>query len=368
MGSRTGSAPDAPLHLWPKVHYKYISYRNAPSDLRTVWEPSRFRWARPEDFHEAFESWTGANPVSIGPNWASSLEVAVRAVNWVFLLEAAGSSFPRGMRSNAIRWLAAHANHLLRNPEPHPPNHALGRALGLFVLGGYLDGFPGAGEWFRVGQREFSALFSSVFLPDGTFAEGAPGYAAFAIEMGLIYLALASEWAIDPGGISHIIQKALGFLTNLAWPDGSLPVFGDFDDGGVLRPRGTCYMAHLAQFCQFLGLGLPEPEGTRHYSDGGFLIIRRDGLCFASRVDDDPSLPGGHMHSDLGSFVLWMGEPLIVDPGVYLYTGPSSMREELRSETAHNLCWLEGKPMHLRDPRKPFTLEGRTKALFSGWE
>lgn len=369
LGERPGRAADAPLHLWPKVHHKYITYRNARSDLRTTWEPSRFSWVRPpEDFPDAFRAWTKANPVGLGPNWSSSLEVAVRAINWAFLLEEAGDLVCPETKREVLCWLVAHGRHLSANPEPHPPNHALGRTLGLFVLGGYLRGLPEANEWFRAGHDEFCAKFPEVFSPDGTYAEGAPGYGAFVLEMGLIYLALAREWGLDSVEVPSAIQRGLGFLFNLTWPDGSLPIIGDFDDGGVLRPRENNYPRFLFELAGSLGLEFSSLATTKHYPDGGFLIIRRESLHLAAKVDDDPGLAGGHRHSDIGSFALWLREPLVIDPGVYLYTGPSSLREELRSETAHNLCWLEGKPMHIRDPQKPFTLEGRKKALFSGWE
>lgn len=367
MGDRSGRAPEAPLRLWPRIHYKYITYRNARSDLRTVWEPSRFRWARPEDFPEAFESWTRTNPVGIGPQWSSSLEVAIRAVNWFFLLGWAGDLVSPKTRRDVLRWLFAHGKHLASNPEPHPINHALGRALGLFVLGSYFKNLPEAQEWFRAGQEQFSQEICLAFLPDGSYAEGAPGYGAFVLEMGLVYLALARGWGLDPGGVGPAVQRGLAFMANLAWPDGSFPILGDFDDGGVLRPRESNYFRYLLYLARFIGLKVPEPKGTKHYPDGGFLIMRRPGLHMVARVDDDPAQAGSHRHSDLGSFALWMGEPIVVDPGVYLYTGPGSLREDLRSETAHNLCWLEGKPMHIRNARKPFTLEGRKKALFSGW-
>ncbi len=350
------------------IHHKYIKYRKAPSDLRTIWEPSRFRWARPEDLAEGFASWMRANPVGLGPNWASSLEVSVRAINLGFLLEGARWSLGSKMRTELLRWLVAHGRHLLKNPEPDPTNHALGRALGLFLLGGYLRELDEAKRWFELGRKEFSARFPNAFLSDGTYEEVSPGYGAFVLEMGLIYLALAREWRVNCQKIPEVIQKALGFLADISHPDGSLPIFGDFDDGGVLRPRESDYLAYLSELASSLGIEVPEPRGTAHYQEGGFLVMREGLLHLVARVDDDPDRPGGHTHSDLGSFALWMREPLIVDPGVYLYTGPDSMREALRSETAHNLVWLEGRPMHIRDPQRPFTLEGRKRALFSGWE
>lgn len=368
LGQRWGRAPSAPLSLWPRVHYRYITYRDAPSDLRTVWEPSRFRWARPEDFPDGFESWRKANPVGIGPNWRSSLEVAVRAINWVFLLEGANKLLSPEAKRLALRWLVAHGRHLLANSEPHPLNHALGRALGLFVIGGYMRALPEAESWFRQGSREFSSLFPMAFLPDGSYAEAAPGYGAFALEMGLIYIALAREWGAKDELLNIAVQRGLSFMADLAWPDGSFPIIGDFDNGGVLRPPDTEYTAYLKELAEIAGLDFPEPGLNRHYPKGGFLFMRNQSVQLVARVGDDPDLPGGHTHSDIGSFALWMREPVVVDPGVYLYTGPGSLREELRSETAHNLVWLEGKPMHIRDPLRPFTLEGRKSPLFSGWE
>jgi len=374
LGQRHGEIPESWLRVpgtdcgWPLVHHAYISYRDACGDLRSAWEASRFRWVKPSEFPGVFEDWARANPVGLGPNWASGLEVAVRAINWVFLHDAIRKELDPSTNRRILAWLAAHGRHLAANPEQSPPNHGLGWALGLFTVGGYLRGLPGTSSWLASGQEAFVSRLWAQFLPDGTHSEGAPGYGAFALEMGLCFLALCRSWGIESGQVAAILENGLGFLANIARPDGSFPVIGDFDDGGVLRPVGTPYADFILGLAGDLGLAVSGPRGTQCYPHGGFLIMREGPCHLVARTDDDPSLPGGHRHSDLFSFELWMDGPVVVDPGVFLYTGPCSRREDLRAEDAHNLAWRQGARMHARDPKRPFTLEGRRKALRSGWE
>ncbi len=349
---------------WPMVHHGYISYKNACGDLRSLWEASRFRWARPEDFPNAFKSWIQHNPVGLGPNWASSLEVAIRVVNWVFLHNAVFRKMSSRDNQLVLGWIMAHARHLLNNPETSPPNHALGRALGLFIAGGYLGDRNTAG----VGLRDFISAFNAQFLADGSHSEGAVGYGFFALEMALVFVAAARAWGFDPGPVDQALSKCLEAGSWLWHRDTSFPVIGDFDNGGVLRPGGQSYPDFIQSLASFSGFSLDQPEGQRVLQGPGLGVVHKPHLHLLLRLFDDPDLPGGHRHSDIASLVLWWHGPVFVDPGVYLYTGPEAMRTEFRSETWHNMPVVANKNMHLVDPEKPFTLGRRTRNQYQVFE
>ncbi len=341
-------------YRWPKVHGLFVEYKGARGDLRSAWEAHRFRWVKPSEFWEVFRAWARANRPPLGVAWSSGLEVAVRAVNLAFLAEEAG--FDEARKALVRGWLFAHLRFLESHPDRGLPNHGLGWALGVLALRGYL-GFKLEKAW-----EEFRREIRRNFLPDGFQAERATGYHLFATEALLIGLALGRAWGLELGELPEVGSKALEVVAHLERPDGSFPLIGDFDDGGFLRPRSEPYPRFLRELAEAAGLGFPKlREKFKFFERGGYLTMRGEGWHLAARVRDEVSLPGGHLHEDLGAFDLWPASP---DPGVFRYGGEGSLREELRRARAHNGFW---RGEAYRFP-SPFRVEGRQDALSWGWE
>ena len=87
----------------PGIHWSRIPYLNAGvvGDHKVVWEINRHQhfyvlgraWRLTKDekyarrFAEHLQSWMDQNPPKAGINWASSLEVAYRAIAWLWAFE-----------------------------------------------------------------------------------------------------------------------------------------------------------------------------------------------------------------------------------------------------------------------------------------
>ena len=98
-----------------------------------------------------------ANPPKLGINWASSLEVSLRAISWLWALHFFRES-PRltaAIFARALKFLYLHARHLETYLSTYfsPNTHLTGEALGLFYLGLMLPEFRRAGDGARLAGR-----------------------------------------------------------------------------------------------------------------------------------------------------------------------------------------------------------------------
>jgi hypothetical protein len=143
----------------PLVFGKTLDYRDARNvgDIKYLWEINRhlelvtlaqaFHLTADDRFADGcrtlLNSWIEHNPYPLGVNWCSSLEHAMRLVNWSFawsLLGGEGASVFRGDEGLAFRarWLESiyqhcHfiAGHISRHSSAN--NHLLGERTGLFI-------------------------------------------------------------------------------------------------------------------------------------------------------------------------------------------------------------------------------------------
>lgn len=114
------------------------------------------------------------------------------------------------------------------------------------------------------------------------------------------------------------------------------------------------------------GVQLPSTQGNPTsaaigYPDFGAYVVRRLGLFVAIRCGSvGQNGHGGHAHHDQLSFELCLDDqPLVVDPGTYLYTPWREMRALFRSTQMHSTLRLRGTALDRQpDPAGPaFALE-----------
>ncbi|HYN11994.1 MAG TPA: heparinase II/III family protein, partial [Burkholderiales bacterium] len=105
----------------PLAFGKTLDYRNPEivGDIKYLWEPNRHLHFVPlaqayalsgndKYFHELAEqldSWLHACPHRLGPNWASSLEAAIRLINWSIVWQLIGGMKSRIFESARYREL-----------------------------------------------------------------------------------------------------------------------------------------------------------------------------------------------------------------------------------------------------------------------
>ncbi|HEX9443525.1 MAG TPA: heparinase II/III-family protein, partial [Candidatus Binatia bacterium] len=92
----------------------------------------------------------------------------------------------------------------------------------------------------------------------------------------------------------------------------------------------------------------PKAAPSRVFTDGGYAVMRSDWGRDAHQMifDAGPvSAPkSGHGHADLlGIQCSVFGEPYIVDPGTYVYTGKPEWREFFRGTSAHSTVTIDGR-------------------------
>lgn len=379
----------APDRHWSRV--PYLDER-VVGDHKVIWELNRHQWLvtvaqawRLTGDHRyldriaaALEEWLDANPPRRGINWASSLELAFRAVAWSWVLHLTAGALPdiRRLHARLLDSLVVHGSQIEHHLSTwfSPNTHLTGEALGLLYLGTGWPSLPQARRWRESGWRILSEQLPIQVRPDGTYFEQAAWYQGYTTDFYLhgLLLARAADLPVPPSALD-LIGRAVAVVAELARPDGSLPRIGD-DDGGRLLPlapdRGdfrdtvalgaavsgrpeSCLPGVVpASPAWLLGLrawqGLTSriateaPQRSRAFPDGGWYLLRgADGMLLVD-VGPHGSLAGGHSHADALAVDLTVGNrPVIVDPGTGAYVGP--WRDAFRATSAHStLCLADG--------------------------
>ena len=185
-------------------------------------------------------------------------------------------------------------------------------------------------SWADWAAGELVAEMEHQVRPDGTAHEASTSYHRLVTELFLRGTEAADALAPDrlPDWYRERLERMLGFVRDYTRPDGLAPQIGDADDGrflplGSLRRRSARPSPPLRAVRRPRRRALPTP-------DGGFYVLRSGELYAIVRCGDTGRHGrGGHGHNDQLSFELSLrDQPLVVDPGTYVYTATR------RSETA----------------------------------
>jgi hypothetical protein len=298
------------------------------------------------------ESWMDANPFHRGINWASALEVAFRALSWMWVDRLVGCEMPSSLRGRWLHMLYLHGCHLANNFSFYfsPNTHLLGEALVLHALGRYFSGLPRATDWKRAGARVIREQMDLQVRGDGSSFEQSTYYHVYALNMFTLHAALGRPDA----EYRSKLDRMADFLDAITGPSGRLPLLGD-DDGGSV-PLGP----------------IQRPAGVRDgrsrlFPDAGLAVM----MCgeVHAIVDAGPfgALSAGHSHSDTLSILLRVGDrDILCDPGTYTYTGDPELRDWFRSSAAHNTIRIDGRDQ--AEAAGPFRWIGRPEVRIVTWE
>lgn len=378
---------------WPLKNSSTLAFRNlrTPYDVKYPWELSRFMfaptlalaWSLTGDdrystrLMQLVEDWADDNPVGYSINWASPLEVAIRATHLAaalpFLLAR-----PLHHQVSLLSNIAVAAAFVYRNLEYSEVrgNHYMGNLYGLITAGLLLrDLVAEAQEWVSFAAAELEREILLQFLVDGVNFEKSLPYHRFTTEMALLsYLVIWRAGLSFGEEARQRLYQSLAFLAATLTPAGTVPVWGDNDDANALHIADQ----HSELNKRAIGLGalmfrsgelrdvVDEPTfDTRllvgeaaekswkslartplqrySFSRGGFLISSQNENYLLIDVGEVGLLGrGGHGHNDALSFELWLhGAPIIVDPGMPTYTGDAPVRNRFRSTHWHNTAVVD---------------------------
>ncbi len=340
------------------------------------------------------DDWLKANPPGQGINWTTAMEVALRAVNWLWSIGTlqAFSPLDSELAARITRSLQLHGRHVMANLEGTPylrSNHYIGDLLGLLALGVTVEGDPDAAGWLRFARRELEREVLEQVYPDGVSFEGSLPYHGLVLEM-LILARHLANWAGQPLSprFDERVCRMLEVSRSVRHPDGRSPVIGDQDSGRVLpagfdRPPTHDHMLWIgaavfgapaplsgepsAEVLLTLGLGAWKQLGLRpkatamplqnSFPDAGVYVLRGEGTHLVARCGGVGTRGlGGHAHNDLFSYELSYGSPLVVDSGAYVYTADVDARNAFRSTAAHNVVRLDGEELNPYRPEEIFML------------
>ncbi|MCC6861495.1 MAG: alginate lyase family protein [Bryobacterales bacterium] len=350
----------------------YLDPRRA-GDHKRIWELNRhqhlvvlaqaYRLAGRAEYREELfaqlEDWWEDNPFQRGINWASALEVAFRALSWIWVYHLAGEFMPAGFRSRFLTELYRHGRHLEANLSIYfsPNTHLLGEAVALHALGRLFPVFP---KRWRLRGREIVAEQSRRQVrADGSHFEQSAYYHVYALDLLLLHGALE-------GGAAPPVTEMAQYLEALMGASGRLPLLGDDDGGRLFHPygprdrfgRATLATAGLVrrredlfeQAVWWLGpqvLERPpvvESVCSRWFPDAGTAVMRAGGIQVVADAGSFGAGSGGHSHSDTLSLVVRRGErEILLDPGTYTYVGEPRWRNWFRGSAAHNTVRIGGR-------------------------
>jgi hypothetical protein len=388
----------------PRGFAPWIDYRDfrVTGDCKFVWEPNRHhhlvvlgrayratsdvRYARAAV--EQLTSWLDQCPYGTGMNWRSPLELGVRLINWVWMLDLIRESglVDGEFRVRLINSVYRHVWEIARKYSrgSSANNHLVGEAAGVFVATSYFRNLKNAARW-RAQSREIlcGEILRQTF-PDGGTREQALGYHYFVLQFFVIAGIMARASGEDlPAAYWARVEKMFEFAAAMSEGGDKLPMFGDCDEGYILdlggdrgdvRPwlavgatlfeRGDL-KAVAGDFSETawwlleesgrerfdtLGEAPPSDLASRALPDSGLYLLQYGSQRPESRISAvfDCGSHGlgqlaAHGHADALSFTLRVfGEDVLVDPGTYDYFSHPRWREYFRSTRAHNAIGVDG--------------------------
>jgi hypothetical protein len=395
--------------VWPRDFYQdvYVTRLNDNSDAKVPWELSRChhflalaraaclcdepQYAR--ECSRQMTDWIAANPPGVGINWTNTMEVALRATNWVWAIGTLDAVYPLGpsLRRLVIASLEAHGRHIASNLEGSPylrSNHYLADMVGLLAIGWALRGERHGRRWFMRARRAIEREMRLQVFDDGVAFEASTAYHGLVMEMFIIarWLCISAGQPLS-ADYDQRLARMLEFSLAIRASNGQVPLFGDNDSGRVLPADSSRQATHdhlLWLGSAVLGRnspvpGVPHPEvawtfGVEAWRElaarawesrctrsafphGGYYVLAGGGVHAVVRCGDvGQNRNGGHAHNDLLSFTLSVGEPVIVDPGTWVYTADPDARNEDRSTCAHNTVMVDGQEINPIVPDELFRL------------
>ena len=403
------------LHL--NIRYGHIR----GVDIKVPWELSRFQHLNilgqayiltrdrkyAEEFVNQIKDWIKNNPVGFGINWNSTMDVAIRAANWLVAQEYFSEKglLPANFLHEFYISIYEHGKFIKGHLENHAGftnNHYLSDLVGLFFIAIYCPFLKENKEWQEFTLRELSKEIRKQVYPDGCNFEASTSYHRLALELFFYAEFLGERAGIEfPKQYKDKVRKMFEFSLYCIKPNGTIPQIGDNDNGRFLIfcKRSTLehkYLLTLAviyykdsdykisgfdfdeeafwvfgkagkrSYDEFQFRNKPIPSKAFHKA-GWYIIRNSNDYCFISCGPNGQNGNGGHAHNDKLSFELMLGgQDIIVDPGTYVYTSYPYERNKFRSTEYHNTAKFNDYEQNEISEKDMFSLSVKIKIKEAG--
>jgi hypothetical protein len=412
----------------PRTFYRQVPVPYDRADMKVPWELARsqhmttlgmaFRASGDERYAREvvaqIDDFITRNPRGYGINWVSTMDVAIRAANWLWAYELVADSDAADddFLVRLVAGLVAHGEHIEQNISVYEggvtTNHTVADYAGLAYLGLLLPGLRAATRWADTGIAGLTHCIGKHTLGDGVDYENSLSYHRLVTEMylGVLVLAERNGRALEPGYRASL-ERMVEFVAEYTRPDGLAPLVGDSDDGRwhllgdyfAWEPRDHRHLlgtaaavfdrpdlasaarcaanaveeaAWLAGPAAAEAAATADPESPRRASRafpaGGRYVMRHAGHHAIVCTDEVGTGGfGNHKHNDILGFELVVGgRPTAVDCGSYLYLSDRRARAAFRSTRAHNTVMVGGREQN--DMPDPFRTTPRARVEVHRWE
>lgn len=377
---------------WPMDHRLLLSgFFFDDSDIKVPWELSRFQhlplpaaafavsgdraWL--DEVGAQLDSWIESNPVEMGVNWSCTMDVAIRAANWVATLAlCAEGAAGEPWLERAMESLLLHGRHIRAHLETAEArtNHYLSDVVGLLPVAALFSGGREGAAWGEWAVGELIAEMAHQVRADGCGHEASIPYHRLVCE--LFVCGTQAGESLHPGAFPdwyrERLELMLEFVAAYTRPDGLAPQVGDADDGRFLPLDDygrEDFRSHLHLFRQAGQPYAPE-TASRDFPEGGYYTMRHGDLYVLIRCGDTGVYGrGSHAHNDQLSFELFGGgRALIEDPGTFTYYTDEKLRLRFRSTGYHATLQVDGAEQNELPAWPRFPLGDRSRAEATEWE
>jgi heparinase II/III-like protein len=317
-----------------RTWYRDVPYGHWPgADIKVPWELARMQslpllalahgmespgvtspasiWV--QEFRDQVLDFIATNPPRFGVNWASTMDVAIRAVNLLVgwdLFRGHGVSFDAPFQAVFARSVLEHARHIVANLEWTPGfrgNHYLADLAGLLFCSVYLPRSPETDSWLAFAVQELDKEAECQFLEDGSNFEASTCYHRLSTEMLIYCTALVLGLSDDKRAALRVespfrgvhferLEQAVEFTMHLTKPSHGVVQIGDNDSGRFLKLLPPVHRRSVAQARALYGnldgyAALPDHAAywAEDHLDHRQLIAAMSGLVqrsdFAGMVD-----------------------------------------------------------------------------------
>ncbi|MGH9198314.1 MAG: heparinase II/III family protein, partial [Acidimicrobiia bacterium] len=229
----------------PMTHWSSIDYLdpNEAGDKKIVWELNRHQylltlgqayWLTGREqyattFVEHVTQWMDKNPPKLGINWASSLEIAFRAISWLWALYffKHSPSLTPAVFWRLLKYLYLHGRHLETYPSTYfsPNTHLTGEALGLFYLGVLVPEFRRSGRWRTLGRHILLSALTPHVRSDGVYFEQSSYYQRYTADFYThFYLLSRRNGETVDRTCADSLAALIDYLMHITRPDGTTPL------------------------------------------------------------------------------------------------------------------------------------------------
>jgi hypothetical protein len=362
-------------HNWPKgIYYlKQRQYSVSGSDIKVPWELSRChhllwlgeaflltgeeRYAK--EVVDEIEDWIKENPLMYSVNWTCTMDVAIRAVNWLFAISMIieSNEVTESFIDKIYKSLYRHGWFIYNNFEkniPNSNNHLFSDYAGLLYLALFFQDTKNGRKWKKFVIPEFFEEIRRQILPSGVQYERSISYHRLMTELVSYPCYMLKRIGIPiPADIEYRVRSMFSFVATYTKANGCAPLIEDNDDGRFLPFLRRDFRRHdylltpdsLEQMMIANGVGpfIYENKGSKMFKDAGHAVMRKGEVFLFitnggfSKYETSLKVLGTHTHNDRLSFELAIGkDDIIVDPGAYIYTPEPEKCNEFHSTAKHN--------------------------------